>query len=84
MPKKNFTKENPALQFINVAPQEPSQDQADAEVAIKRRPESRSRRVQLLMKPSVHAQLMARAEDCGTSLNDLVNTVLEAYISGAE
>ena len=84
MPKKSFTKENPALQFINVSPPQPQQDSAEAAVQIKRRPESRSRRVQLLMKPSIHAQLMERAQDCGTSLNDLINTVLEAYINSAE
>lgn len=42
--------------------------------------EMKTRRVQLLLRPSTHKAMQAIAQTHGTSLNDLVNAVLEDYI----
>lgn len=42
--------------------------------------ETKSKRVQLLMQPSLHRQLKARAEARGQSLNDLVHGVLAEWV----
>lgn len=39
--------------------------------------ENKSRRLQLLVKPSTVEKLKARAKQDGTSVNDIVNTILE-------
>lgn len=42
--------------------------------------ETKSRRLQLLMQPSLHAKLKDMAEDKKMSVNDLIHTALEEYI----
>lgn len=42
--------------------------------------ETKSRRLQLLVKPSVHEAIKERASTLGVSLNELVNTILQEYI----
>ena len=44
--------------------------------------EIKSRRLQLLIKPSIFDKLKARAKREGTSLNNLVNEILETYTKG--
>lgn len=67
MPKKTFANQiNPAMQFI-------SQTQETASNA----PETKSRRLQLLIRPSLHAKLKARAAKEGKSLNELINELLD-------
>ena len=39
--------------------------------------EKKSRRLQLLLRPSVYEAVKARAEGEGVSVNDLINTLLE-------
>lgn len=46
--------------------------------------ETKSRRVQLLVKPSLHARLRARATAQDMSLNDLIHTILEQYTDTKE
>ena len=41
--------------------------------------ETKSRRVQLLMQPSLHEKLKAAAAERGQSLNDLIHTVLAEW-----
>ena len=41
--------------------------------------ESRSKRVHILMKPSLHEKLSEYAEKNGDSLNNLVHSVLEEF-----
>jgi len=92
MSKKNFKNEfNPALQFISTSNGEQhqpaertSQEQAPQrvvpEVPIKRNPlyiETKSKRVQLLMQPSLHSKLQAMAGQKDTSLNELIHSILE-------
>ena len=39
--------------------------------------ETKSKRLQLLIQPSLHEKLKARAKAEGTSVNDIVNTILQ-------
>lgn len=41
--------------------------------------ETKSRRLQLLIKPSLHAKLRARATALDMSLNELIHSILELY-----
>jgi hypothetical protein len=41
--------------------------------------ETKSRRLQLLIKPSLHAKLRARATAQDMSLNELIHSILEQY-----
>lgn len=70
--------ENPALQFL-------SQEEKQAEEQVEIRPpyqrksrEYKTRRLQLLMKPSLHDALKERADEEDTSVNDLIHSLLEA------
>jgi len=85
MPKKTFQNEfNPALQFISTSTDEENQVQETQNiptpVPMKRNPlyiETRSKRIQILMQPSLHNKLKSIATQKGTSLNDLIHTLLE-------
>jgi len=84
MSKKSFKDEfNPALDFISTAPSEGQGQEPEsisAGVPMKRNPEyieTKSKRVQLLMQPSLHIKLQAIAGQKGSSLNDLIHTMLE-------
>jgi predicted DNA binding CopG/RHH family protein len=85
MSRKTFKNEiNPALQFISNSTDEENQSQVikniPTPVPMKRNPlyiETKSRRIQLLMQPSLHDKLKNIAAQKGTSLNDLIHTLLE-------
>ena len=85
MAKKTFKNEmNPALQFISTSTDEninEKESQAIPDnVTVKRNPlyiETKSKRVQLLIQPSLHSKLKKISEQEGTSLNDLIHTILE-------
>lgn len=79
MAKKTFTGkgENPALQFISTpTPKAPT----ETAPAIPPTAETKSKRVQLLMRPSTVATLKERAYQERRSFNDLVNSILEENI----
>ncbi len=91
---KNFkdairqTEKAPALDFISTAPQsepepektpEPVAHDARLKIAELVKAESKTRRVQVLMKPSLYKQLQAKAKQQGDTMNNLINRVLEAY-----
>ena len=86
MSKKTFKDEfNPALQFISTSSERTGESQArntlDA-VPMKRNPlyiETKSKRVQLLMQPSLYSKLKQMAEQKKSSVNDVVHTILEKY-----
>ena len=96
MAKKSF-KDNPALHFITPpAPARPAPSAAEpseakkpvptpaAEPPLKPNPlyvETKSKRVQLLMQPSLHARLKELAAGRNQSLNDLIHTILERQIN---
>ena len=46
--------------------------------------ETKSRRLQLLIKPSLHAKLRARATAQDMSLNELIHSILEQYADAKE
>lgn len=46
--------------------------------------ETKSRRMQLLVQPSLYDAIKARATAEGTSVNELVHSILEAAIKGEE
>jgi predicted HicB family RNase H-like nuclease len=85
MSKKTFKDEfNPALQFISTQTDEEIQEQESqiisAAVPMKRNPlyiETKSKRIQLLIQPSLHGKLKDMALEKETSLNDLIHTILE-------
>lgn len=80
MAKKSFIENlNPAMQFISTAPQEPARE-PDQQEPTPSRPhfEAKSRRLQLLIAPSLHEKLKAKVEAGeAKSVNDLVNSILE-------
>ena len=82
MAKKSF-KDNPALNFITPPAAPPRTKAAPADRApLKLEPryvETKSKRVQLLMQPSLHLRLKSAAEADGRSLNDLVHAVLSDW-----
>ena len=92
MAKKSFNMENPAMQFISkpveVVQEEPKTialAQPEAPVGYKPNPlyvEKRSRRVQLLLQPSLHDRVKAKAERNGCSINDLIHSILEDATKG--
>lgn len=89
MAKKTF-KDNPALQFISTSKEEEIKEVAPeippkAPEGYKLNPlyiETKSRRLQLLMQPSLHAKLKDMAKDKKISVNELIHTVLEEYTKG--
>lgn len=86
MAKKTF-KDNPALQFISTAEEETEEREQTAEAVPAKAPEgyhinplyieNKSKRLQLLVKPSTVEKLRAKAQREGRSVNDIVNTILE-------
>ena len=91
MPKKDF-RSNPALQFISSA-QEPEEETpasapAPSPAPVKRSPdrnrttpsaETKSRRVQLLIQPSLWSELETIAAAKGISNNEAVINAIRAY-----
>lgn len=84
MAKKTFRENiNPALQFISSTVAETPTAPAEAPEGYKINPqyiETKSKRVQLLVKPSTVEKLRARAKAEGRSLNDLINSILEENV----
>lgn len=79
MAKKSF-KENPALNFITQiqAPTSPAVEIS----AVPLKPiyvETRSRRLQLLIQPSLHQKLLGLAKASERSLNDLIHEILADF-----
>lgn len=82
--KKSFkTQLNPAMQFISAE----TVKTTDAPEGFKANPlfvETRSRRLQLLVQPSLYERIKAKATAQGMSVNELVHTILEAGTRGDE
>ena len=90
--KKGFTSANPALDFISResiekvdGPTEPKEEpvkRATAPEGYKPGPEyveTKSRRVQILIQPSVHEAVKAKARAEGISTNEAINQALREY-----
>jgi len=73
---------NPAMQFITApaAPRTPEPEPQSAAPA----KECKSRRLQLLIKPSIHEAIKERAAQNGTSVNDWINGALERALGTGE
>lgn len=86
MAKKDFSSiENPALQFISKeeTPQTNKPTAQKIPEGYKINPEyieKKSRRVQLLMQPSLYDLLKSRALEEGTSVNNLIHELLEEAV----
>ena len=83
--KKSFKDNlNPALQFISIPEDKPEQAIPEkAPEGYKVNPafiETKSKRVQLLMQPSLHQKLKNKAAAEGKSLNDLIHSILEEAV----
>lgn len=77
MAKKSFSASMPAEMFISQETQRgtvtaPQGYKVNHEVV-----ETKSRRVQLLMQPSLYARLKDKAQEQGLSFNDFVHRALE-------
>lgn len=90
--KTNF--KNPAEMFISSAQEEDKTKTLDAEelielslklprgYVIKR--ESKTRRMQILVRPSLRDGVAKAAEEIGISVNDLMNRIMEEYLERRE
>lgn len=86
MTKKIFT-DNPALAFISQRQPEEETSPGEPPAGYKKNPlylEVKSRRVQLLMQPSLYAKLKEKAAKQGRSVNDLIHSLLEAATEETE
>lgn len=86
MDKKTF-RDSPAMRHIDIeAPEQASEDleiSREQEAPARRRTasrEARSRRLQILLQPSLHKKLIRIAEDRGDSLNNLIHKTLEELV----
>ena len=89
MAAKSFKgKINPAMQFITPTTPEDQATQAkttDAPEGYKMNPlyvETKSKRVNVLMQPSLHAKVKQRAQAEGLSVNEYIHLILEAAVKG--
>lgn len=73
---------NPAMQFIT-APAVPRTPEPEPQSATPAK-ECKSRRLQLLIKPSIHEAIKERAAQNGTSVNDWINGALERALGTGE
>ena len=75
-------KESPdyAKQFGEPEPLPIQADNYDLPRGIVARPEPRSERIQLLVRPSTKELIKADADKAGKSLNEYVNDILEDYL----
>lgn len=91
MANKNFKKDNPALSFITAtkeekvktAPVNETVRSSKAPDGYKLNPEyieTKSKRVQLLLQPSVVDAIKALAKEKGLSMNEAVNEAIKEYL----
>ena len=86
MTKKTKDFKNPALAFMSTGEEQTAHEPGQG-VPMKLNPlyvETKSRRLQLLVKPSLHAKLRTRATAQDMSLNELIHTILEQYADTKE
>lgn len=91
--KKSFKAElNPAMQFISTPVEETTTGAGEGVASTKDAPEGykvnplyiekRSKRLQLLVQPSLYDKVKAQAETEGCSVNDYIHRVLEEALRG--
>ena len=85
MAKKTLNLDNPAMQFISTPTETETTVTAPAPEGYNPTPlyiEKRSKRLQLLLQPSLYEKVKARADKQGCSVNDLIHTILENETKG--
>lgn len=94
MSRKSFTDANPAMAFISTAKEQeefaltqPTKEELEAKesngVPMKKNPEyleTKSKRVQMLMQPSLYNSIKEEAEKEGISVNEMMHTILKNHI----
>lgn len=90
---KDKLAQNPTLQFISTEtaseaqkrPQEVEERpvSTNTQAAAKKPTEAKTRRLQLLLTPSLYEQVKAAAEKDGLSVNEYINAALRAATEGA-
>ena len=94
MSKKSFTDANPAMAFISTAKEQedfaltqPTKEELEAKesngVPMKKNPEyleTKSKRVQMLMQPSLYNSIKEEAEKEGISVNEMMHTILKNHV----
>lgn len=74
--------ENPALQFFSQAEEKPQQVETRPLYTRPKQQEYKTRRLQLLLRPSLYEEIKEAAEREGASVNDLIHCILENAIEG--
>lgn len=78
--KKTFNLQNPALQFISTQTNQSEQNVLPkAPEGYKQNPiyiENKTRRLQVLMQPSLYNKLKNRAQNSGCSVNETLHVIL--------
>ena len=96
MSKKSFTDANPAMAFISTAEKsedfaltQPTKEELEAKesssVPMKRNPEyieTKSKRVQMLMQPSLYDAIKKEAKDKNISVNEMMHEILKNHVEG--
>lgn len=87
--KSNLEKiENPALQFISNATSKERTEKKEQDIhtpapeGYKLVPEVKSKRLQLLIQPSLYGRIKEKAEETGTSVNDTIHSILSKAMRG--
>ena len=93
MSKKTFKSslekiENPALQFISNAASKKRTERKEQDIyaptpeGYRLVPEAKSKRLQLLIQPSLYNRVKQRANENGTSVNDTIHNILSSVLRG--
>lgn len=82
MAKKSFSGNMPAEMFISQETQSAAGSAPAGYKVNHELVETKSRRVQLLMQPTLHSRLKEQAEQQGLSFNDYVHKILEKAVEG--
>jgi len=94
MPKKDFktSKASPALSFISPESIEEVEGKREPLPKVERKTppagyklnpeyiETKSKRVQILIQPSLHEAIKAKAEEEGISTNEAINQAIKEYV----
>ena len=96
MSKKSFADANPAIAFISTATEQenfsltqPTKEELEAKesngVPMKTNPEfieTKSKRVQMLMQPSLYDAVKKEAKDKNISVNEMMHEILKNHVEG--
>lgn len=86
--KKSFIQDNPALQFISTATEQAEREHMPEQPRPAEKPpegyklnplfvETKSRRLQLVLQPSLYERVKAKALAAGLSVNEYIHQILD-------